>query len=371
MLRVLVLVTFAAWASPVHAADDAASAIATLRAVGSKGEGSKAAVAASKVAAALPVERLPMLLAGLDGANPIAANYLRGAIDAIAERRLDSGGRLPAEALEKFVLDSSHDGRARRLAYELLGRVDPSVEQRLMPKMLNDPSLELRRDAVALRIAAGKAKQDAGEVAAAKTMFAEAFAASRELDQVRDLAERLKKLDQRVDLPKHFGFIMTWRLIGPFDNTKQSAFDKAYPPEQKIDLAATYRGKLGEVAWKSYTTTDEYGVVDLTKALDKHKGAVVYATAEVESAAARECDVRIGCINANKVWLNGKYLGGRDVYHTGMEVDQYVYRGQLQAGKNVVLVKVLQNEQSDDWAQNWMFQLRICDRVGTPVVGEK
>jgi hypothetical protein len=34
----------------------------------------------------------------------------------------------------------------------------------------------------------------------------------------------------------------------------------------------------------------------------------------------------------------------------------------------VILVKCLQNEQTEDWAQNWDFQLRVCDATGTAVL---
>ena len=33
-------------------------------------------------------------------------------------------------------------------------------------------------------------------------------------------------------------------------------------------------------------------------------------------------------------------------------------------GANEILIKVCQNEQNDSWAQQWSFQLRICDALG-------
>jgi hypothetical protein len=50
-----------------------------------------------------------------------------------------------------------------------------------------------------------------------------------------------------------------------------------------------------------------------------------------------------------------------------MREDQYLARGKLKAGRNELLVKVCQNEQSEDWAQDWKFQLRICDASGGAV----
>ena len=36
---------------------------------------------------------------------------------------------------------------------------------------------------------------------------------------------------------------MSWQIIGPFDNSEREGFTKVYPPENKIDLSATYQGK--------------------------------------------------------------------------------------------------------------------------------
>ena len=56
-------------------------------------------------------------------------------------------------------------------------------------------------------------------------------------------------------------------------------------------------------------------------------------------------------------------------------MDQYSGRGTLKKGRNEVLVKVCQNEQTDAWAQRWDFQLRVCDELGGAVpltlAGEK
>ena len=56
------------------------------------------------------------------------------------------------------------------------------------------------------------------------------------------------------------------------------------------------------------------------------------------------------------------------VYHSGSQLDQYVCRAALREGKNTILVKVCQNEQTQSWARKWHFQLRVCDAQGTAVL---
>lgn len=344
--------------------------LAKLKAVGPKGAGHKEAITAWKALVTADVAQLPEILAGMDGASDLACNWIRAAADAVVQREIDRGGKLPSGQLEKFLADTSHAPRARRVAYELVALVDDTAEKRIIPTLLNDPSLELRRDAVAQALdqAADLLKEEKKDEAA--LAYRKAFAASRDLDQIKAATEALKKLEQKVDLPTHMGFVTAWKLIGPFDNTDKKGFDVAYEPEKEIDLKAEYAGKLGKVKWFDYDTKDDYGAVDLTKALDKHKGAITYAYAEFLSAQERPADFRLGCINANKIWLNGELLTANNVYHANTDVDQYIAKGKLKKGKNAILLKICQNEQTEPWAQNWMFQLRVCDQIGTAILSQ-
>ena len=66
------------------------------------------------------------------------------------------------------------------------------------------------------------------------------------------------------------------------------------------------------------------GIVDLAAAYDKEKGAVAYLYAEFDSPTDQPAEVRLGCINANKVWINGKEVMANEVYHAGSMLDQYI-----------------------------------------------
>jgi hypothetical protein len=237
--------------------------------------------------------------------------------------------------------------------------------------MLDDPSLELRRDAVAMKLEEAKTHDGAGQKADAIDAYRTALSASRDRDQVDAAADALAKLGVAVDLPTHFGFITQWKVIGPFDNTNFTGFDAVFPPEEKIDLASEYEGKVGKVAWFDFRTEDKYGMVDFNRAIGKHNGVTAYAYHEFVSPVERDIELRLGSINANKLWLNGKLLTANEVYHTNTGIDQYIDRGRLKSGANAILVKICQNEQTEDWAQRWEFQLRVCDETGTAVLSER
>jgi hypothetical protein len=147
--RTVAAALFCACLVPAACADEVGALVARIKAVRGEGAGNVAASRASKELSRHGPASLIAVLQAMDDADPIAANWLRGAVDAIAERAMRDGRPLPAAEFESFVLDRSHAGPVRRLASEWLVRTDATAPDRLIPGMLDDPSTELRRDAVA------------------------------------------------------------------------------------------------------------------------------------------------------------------------------------------------------------------------------
>ncbi|MDZ4779771.1 MAG: hypothetical protein SGJ19_05925 [Planctomycetia bacterium] len=350
--------------APAYSADLAA-AIEAVQRVGHLGAGNTSAQQSWPALAAATPEELPVLLEALDDSNPLAANWLRAAVDAVCERTIAKGDKLPAAALEKFTLDTSHAPRARRLAYEWLAKADPTASDRLIPGMLNDPSVEFRRDAVARLLDAAGQETDAEKL---KPLYRTALGGARDLDQVQAIAGKLKELGDEVDLSRHFGFLFAWSVIGPFDNVGGKGFATAYPPEQGIDYRAEYPGKTGLARWQPHTTVDPMGGVDVNTILAKEKGVAAYLATEFICESGQDVDFRWGTMNATKLWLNGEVLAEHEVYHSGEDLDQYIARGHLKPGKNIILMKVCQNEQTENWADSWKVSLRVCDETGTAIL---
>jgi hypothetical protein len=349
-------------------AADSKSLLDRIRAVGGEGAGNVEAGKAWRELVQLGPDVLLDILQAFDKADPIAANWLRSAVDTIAERELAAKRPLPADKLESFVRDTKHAGAARGLAYEWLSKVDSTAPGRLLPGMLNDPGQELRREAIEVALKDAKPLLDKKGKAEPIAAYRKLLSAARDRDQVDRIAKTLKDLGEPVDLTRQFGFITRWMVVGPFDNTGRSGFQKAFPPEERIDLSANYAGKKGaELRWAEYTSNDPYGVVDINKAIGKHMGVAGYAYAVVTSPAERTVQLRAGSNNAVKIFLNGKEIYFRDEYHHGMRMDQHIGAGTLRAGRNEILIKICQNEQTEEWAQNWSFQLRICDELGGTV----
>lgn len=328
-----------------------------IKAVGREGQGNDVAASCWKGLVATGEAALLPTLEAYDSSNATAANWLRSAVDAIAEKEEAAGRKLPVEAIQKFLTTTKHDPAARRIAYELLLKADKATAEKILLTLTGDPSIELRRDAIAknLALATGDEKK-----------VADLFAAARDKDQVEEIAKALKKTPD--DITAHFGFVTKWHVVGPFDSAKGEGFGVAYPPEKGVDLKAIYEGKGGaKVAWKAATAKGkdkEYALVDLNAELAKSKDAAAYAFAVVEVAKDTPVELRAGSITSIKMFVNGKSAFERDEYHHGMKQDQHVGKATLKAGRNEILLKVCQNNQTEQWAQDWKFQLRLCDATG-------
>jgi hypothetical protein len=347
------------------------SDLAIVKKIGPKGVGHEEAVDSLRRLSKADVKDVVEILEGMKGTGPLARNWLRSAVESVVQRADGRDEPLPTDRLVKFLEDTSNDPYARRLTYEILSDHDADFSEQWKSRFLKDPSLELRRESVQVVLDDAQASLKSDNKDSAKDKFGVALTAARDVDQIISAADALGELGTKIDVNDVMGFVTEWNLAAPFDNTDKSGFDVAYPPEKSVDLKATYQGKEGDVKWVAHETSEKFGIVDLNAALDKHKGAICYAYAEFHAEEARDVDVRLGCINGNKVWLNGELLTANHVYHANIFVDQYLAQGRLKAGKNTILVKVAQNEQDDDWAQRWQFQLRVCDALGGAVKSAK
>src|SRR5579885_2899561 len=113
-MRLWPVILAAAVAGSAPADPTLKDAITTVRRAGPGGEGSDAAAKAWRHLATAGPADLPALLAGMDGASPLARNWLRSAIDGILEQAAALKQPLPTAALDAFLRDPKHDPQARR-----------------------------------------------------------------------------------------------------------------------------------------------------------------------------------------------------------------------------------------------------------------
>lgn len=355
MRRFVLLLAAGVLAPSVASAADppagVADALKAIKAVGPEGAGSEAAAKGWKSLAKSGASALVPTLTAFDDASPVAANWLRSAVNAIVEGEEKAGRVISTTDLGRFAADTRRNPAARRLAFELLARRDKATADAMLPDFLNDPSPELRRDAVAARF---KEMEPWANVDNLKKGLGELFRAARDKDQVEAIAKRLKEFGVAVNTTKHFGYITEWNLSNEYENKEEKGFATAHPPESQPDRKE----------WKHYQTWDPYGTIDLNKAIAEKKDVLAYASAVIVAEEETKCQVRCASQNAIKVFVNGKEVFGKDEYHHGEHMDQHVANVTLKKGKNELLVKVMQNNMPYEWTKVWQFSARVCDPTG-------
>jgi len=124
-----------------------------------------------------------------------------------------------------------------------------------------------------------------------------------------DLTAARKKQSQ-------LGLMTDWLIIGPFDNEGKSGFDVAYPPEEKIDLAAEYPGKEHTVQWRRLPAVTVNGYIPLDTIFHPNTDAVAYALVWLHSPDSREVALRFGSDDAVKIWLNDQLIYENSDHHS-------------------------------------------------------
>lgn len=374
-IHISILLLLIAAAQPTSAQDNQQTnrAIDSIRNAGKTGKGFDQAILAAKQLRATPIDQLTVLLDGMADCNPIAENWIRGVSFDVVRRAKD----LPVDTLSEYAMDPSNNPTGRGLAMELIRKDSPETARKLISKCLNEVSLPLREMAVQQKIEAAK-DIEKKKPDLAKSNYREALTAARHPQQLETIVTALQKLgDEDVSITSAFAMIEKWHSLAPLNNVDGVGYDTAYAPEQEfadagsINLNVDHNGKDGAIRWQEVTATGNKGEVDLAKAYDKEKGAVCYLYTEFNSSDSVPAQVRLGCINANKVWINGKLVMTNHVYHAGSMVDQYIADTQLKAGTNRILLKICQNEQTESWAQDWAFQFRITDPAGKALISDK
>lgn len=304
---------------------------------------------------------LLQILQAMRGATPIGKNWLMGfAIPAYKKELASKSPEDMKAALERFLADRDQDGEARATVFEWLTQSNPDARKTWLAQMQDDPSPELRFAAIEAALPTTK------EVEPLLRLLENA----RHPIQVSIIIKSLADAGKEIDQAKHFGFLMSFRLIGPFDHVGTKNFNKAFPIETDWiagKTADSYEGKHGEVRWIEHTTDDKDGSVDLAKLYNNEKGCIVYATAEFDSPIEGPAELRLGSIIGQKAWVNGKQVMANEVYHSASQIDQYIEPIQLKKGPNRILIKLCQNEQQESWAQGYQFMVRITDSTGKAI----
>ena len=182
-------------------------------------------------------------------------------------------------------------------------------------------------------------------------------------------------------------FLQDWSVIGPFPNANfpeilWTGASVAYPPEQKIDLAASYTGvgsqesdfgKLltqtqtvatATIRWQRLLTPDQpifsNGPVDLGPKLSPNRGVTAYAFTTITSDRQRSVNFYTGSDQQLTLWVNQRQVFNRHDYRMAAP-DQDRVTVRLEPGENTVLLKLANGH------EGFRFYFRVGDEDGLPI----
>lgn len=302
----------------------------------------------------------------MDTTNPVAANWYRTIFEEVVARERSAGETdWPLQFLKQYVSHPERQGKARRLALNLIDDLEPGFRKQWLATRLTDH--EFRGEAVALTIEAGDRALSDQDTATAVSLFRKAFENAHDRSQVTESAERLRSLGETADVIEQLGLVTDWWLVGPFDAPEKTGFGLTFEPERGVDLKSTFHGqKNRKLGWIRHQSADPLGQLNLVTALGKADEAVAYAWTEITVTQKRKAQLRCGADDCCLVWLNNEIVSAHEQWLNGIRFDRFADEITLKAGRNTILVKVCQGPQhrNPEVFNNWTLQLRLCDEEG-------
>ncbi|MEL6132764.1 MAG: hypothetical protein AAFR59_05300, partial [Bacteroidota bacterium] len=164
-----------------------------------------------------------------------------------------------------------------------------------------------------------------------------------------------------VEVWKQVGSLSNWQLVGPFDNSSGSGFDKEYEPIAKPESDASFISKtFAPVKWFAPAYMQQDGWIFL----DYHvpaNSAVVYAQTFVNSPSDQEVILSYGGSGSFKVWVNDE-LALQEREEEVTELDVYKRKVKLNKGYNRILVQLGHAN-----SENPNFCVRLLDAQWNPI----
>jgi hypothetical protein len=171
----------------------------------------------------------------------------------------------------------------------------------------------------------------------------------------RWLATLSKVLPEPTQLP-----FCNVHLLGPFENAGYQGWLAAYPPEEELDLTATYQGKSGEVRWQpgSGLVGGMGQAADLAQWTTDDPWSVLYVYAELETTKPQIALLSCESPGMVRAWVNGQLTLAPMIPRPAHRLDDRVLI-HLKPGTNQLLFKL------HFGIEPWHWQWR-CDGYGDP-----
>jgi tetratricopeptide (TPR) repeat protein len=159
------------------------------------------------------------------------------------------------------------------------------------------------------------------------------------------------------------GAVENWSVVGTFENTSASGFNKDFGVLAHPEASAVFKNKVNaEVKWFKPPVERSDKWFDFTHffIIDN---AVMYAQTFLQSPQDQEVIMRSGCSGSMKIWVNDKLITN-EIIERNCDLDIYNQTVKLQKGYNRILIQIAESE-----AGRANFLIRMTDKDGNPIQG--
>ena len=159
---------------------------------------------------------------------------------------------------------------------------------------------------------------------------------------------------------KENGAVIEWHLTSPLPFNEEHRFDEAFVSPATPDLTAPITVDDATHAWRTYTTIDRDGMIDLAEIYGRLEDSAVLAYAEIDLKEDRDLALYVGSNDGFLLWFNGEEAGR---YESGRAYspDQDLLHVKGKKGKNRILMKIT------NLGSRWAFSVRLVDDQSKPI----
>ncbi|MCA9446959.1 MAG: PQQ-binding-like beta-propeller repeat protein, partial [Candidatus Omnitrophica bacterium] len=108
---------------------------------------------------------------------------------------------------------------------------------------------------------------------------------------------------------KENGAVIEWHLTSPLPFNEEHRFDEAFVSPATPDLTAPITVDDATHAWRTYTTIDRDGMIDLAEIYGRLEDSAVLAYAEIDLKEDRDLALYVGSNDGFLLWFNGEEAG--------------------------------------------------------------
>ncbi|MDB5282590.1 MAG: transglutaminase protein, partial [Bacteroidota bacterium] len=175
--------------------------------------------------------------------------------------------------------------------------------------------------------------------------------------------EAMGEFKKGADEYAEIGALSNWQVLGTFDNSSGSGFNKDFGALANAKPDAVFKNKVNaDMKWFTPPSerSDRWFDFDYYFVIGN---SIMYAQTFLKSDADREVFFRSGNSGSMKIWVNDK-LVTNVVEERNCDLDIYINNVKLVKGYNRVLIQIGESETG-----RANFMLRATDKEGNPVKG--